>query len=44
MDCIEKIIANYETLSQQANKDFMAELNFETYFVPALDEIMKKIS
>ncbi len=34
--CIEKIMANYETLSAQAHKDFVEHLNFEKYFEPLL--------
>ncbi len=44
LDCIEKIIANYEYLSQKAHEDFESHLNFETYFNPVLDEIMQEIT
>ncbi len=42
-DCIEKIIANYEYLSQKAHEDFETHLNFETYFNPVIEEVMEQI-
>lgn len=42
-DNIEKIMANYEYLSQQAHADFESHLNFETYFTPAVEEVMEQI-
>jgi glycosyltransferase involved in cell wall biosynthesis len=43
-DCIEKIIANYEYLSQKAHEDFESHLNFETYFTPVIEEVMQRIN
>jgi glycosyltransferase involved in cell wall biosynthesis len=40
---IEKIIANYEYLSQKAHADFESHLNFETYFTPVIEEVMQQI-
>lgn len=43
LDCIEKIIVNYEYLSQKAHENFESNLNFETYFTPVIQEVMQKI-
>ncbi len=37
--CLECIINDYERLSAQAHEDFMKELNFETYFLPVIQDL-----
>jgi glycosyltransferase involved in cell wall biosynthesis len=38
-DCFEKIIAGYDSYSNQARKDFTERLNFEHFFLPVLDQL-----
>jgi glycosyltransferase involved in cell wall biosynthesis len=43
-ECIEKIISDYENISAQAHKDFIDKLNFETYFLPVIEEVKQKLA
>ena len=39
IECIEKIIENYEEISAQAHKNFIEMLNFDVYFEKVYNKI-----
>lgn len=44
LNCIEEIINNFQSLSEQANTDFVRGLNFENYFDPIVKYVSEQIN